>query len=528
MRTGDPRTGNKERRVGISNGRAIAKGMGLSAGYCALYLALWCISFDQWFLPLALRFVCLFFLPYRTWPYVFLGDAAAFLILRVPKADESSMTWAIVSSFISLPLTSLAVLGMRQFITEIHRQRHWICVSALALAITATIGNISIRYLMVGPIPGDLFNTLFIAVTGQYLGALTLAPIFFLWVLWKENPFPLRPLLTDSAIAALFVGAMISVVILAPTSADALRQMTLLMLILPAAFLTMLHGWSGAAIGVALVNIAVSLTLKHTDIPGAHDSVVFLPQIVLAIGATLLLMAGAKITEHYDLARLSGVAEAQARRLAHSSFLSTEHALREHLMYTAQWEVQIDDEYKDVAEWLKSRGYSQVAMDLNSRRVERRRLFDVRAQALYPIQIEADGLFAVIYSKHFTDFWAGDADITRSLRGLPRRLTLDLQLAAFRCICHALAIHAGSQPIGYRIHVRVWQGSRRRGIYVRVAARTADPTSVTSAGATAASLLASRVQSNGGLLRMNRERIALLLSEPMDAVSTSMDPLPED
>lgn len=513
--------------MGISNGRAIAKGLGLSAGYCALYLALWCISFDQWFLPLALRLSCLFFFPYRIWPYIFIGDAAAVFILRIPKIDETSFILILINSILPLPMISLVAMGMRHYITEIHRQRRWIWVSALVLAIAATASNISIRYMLFGPIPGDLINTLFIAVTGQYLGALTLAPLFFLWVLWKESPFALRPLLVDSAVAALFIGAMIGVVIFSPASADVFRQMTLLMLILPAAFLTILHGWAGAVIGVALVNIAVSLTLKHTGVPGAHDSVVFLPQILLAIGATLLLMAGAKITEHYELARLSGLAEAQARRLAHRSFLSTEHALREHLMYMAQWELQIDAEYKDDADWLKSRGYSQAAMDLNTRRVERRRLFDVRSQALYPIQIETDGLFAAIYSKNFSDFWAADAEVVRNLRGLPRRLTLDLQLAAFRCLCHALAIYADTRPSTYRIHVRAWQGSKRRGIYVRVSASMIDPTAVTPAGILAASLLECRVQSSGGRLHRNRYRIALLLSEPMDAVSTSMETLPE-
>lgn len=513
--------------MGISNGRAIAKGLGLSAGYCGIYLALWCISFDQWFLPLALRFVCLSFLPYRIWPYVFLGDAAAFLILRVPKADIYSPEWAYISPFLSLPLASLIVIGIKRVLPDIQNHLHWLPACILLLALSATTSNMAINHMLSGPVPDELIETFFLYATGQFIGAMTLAPLFILCVRWRTRRFSLKPIITDSTIALIIISAMVGFVVLAPDSSNALRQMTLLMLILPAAFLTMLHGWTGSVIGVTLVNIAVSLTLKHTGIPGAHDSDVFLPQIVLAIGATLLLMAGAKITEHYELARLSGVAEAQARRLAHSSFLSTEHALREHLMYTAQWEVQIDDEYKDVADWLRARGYAQVAMDLNSRRVERRRLFDLRAQALYPIQIEADGLFAVLYSKHFTDFWAGDAEVTRSLRGLPRRLTLDLQLAAFRCICHALAIHAGSQPSAYRIHVRVWQGSRRRGVYIRVAAQSADPTSVTSTGATAAALLTSRVHSNGGLLRMNRDRIAVLLSEPMDAVSTSMDPVPE-
>ena len=54
----------------------IAKGIAISVLYCIAYLVLRYYSFDQWFLPAGLRAACLFFMPLRYWPFVFIGDAA--------------------------------------------------------------------------------------------------------------------------------------------------------------------------------------------------------------------------------------------------------------------------------------------------------------------------------------------------------------------------------------------------------------------------------------------------------------------
>ena len=504
-----------------------AKGLAIIAGYGTMYFGLWCISFDQWFLPAALRVTCLLLAPYRLWPYIFLGDAAALLYMRAPKVEAYGVAWAYFSPFLPLPIMSLAAVALRRYIKTIAEQVRWLPVSALVLASAATLSNLAVNYALDGPKAENLLDAFLRFSTGQYLGILTVVPGVLMWMQRKEKHSPLRPLLVDGSLAAFVIGVMYAFVMLSSGSPDALRQMTLLMMILPAAFLTFLHGWRGAVIGVALVNLAVSLMLKHTGVAGAHDSVVFLPQQALAIAATLVLVAGSKITEHYNQARKAGLGEAQALHLAHSSFLSTEPMLREHLVYIAQLQMLFDDERREVVDWLKNNGHPQAALDFNSRGVMHRRIFDARASVLYPIRIESDGLFSVIHAREFSDFLAGDTEVSRSLTGNPRELTIDLQLAAYRCACQAMVLHSECLPSSYRIVMRVWQGSARRGIYMLVSAKPSDPLRVTSAGMTAEALLASRIKAIGGILRRDRYRIAILLSEPLDAVSTPMELAPE-
>jgi hypothetical protein len=76
-------TGNRERNVGKTWGTFIAKGLGIAMLYGVAYLALRYISFNQWFLPAGLRAACLLFLPYRYWPFVFLGEAGITLSKKI-------------------------------------------------------------------------------------------------------------------------------------------------------------------------------------------------------------------------------------------------------------------------------------------------------------------------------------------------------------------------------------------------------------------------------------------------------------
>lgn len=509
-----------------SRWNSLAKGLALSTAYCTTYLAAWYLSFDQWFLPAGLRVACLLLLPYRYWPYMFAGDAGAMLTLRAPKADDYGEAWAYLSPFLPLPMMSLVALCLRRYIKTIKQHTRWLPLTALLLAASAALSNLTVNYVLSGPEAPDVFDSFLRFSTGQYLGILMSIPLLLAWLHRRQNQFPLKPLVQDSCIAIVMIGLMYSLVVWTPNVQDAYRQLMLMLMLLPAAFLAFLHGWRGASIGVVIVNLTISQTLTYTGLPGTHDDIIFIVQQALAIAAAIMLLFGSKITEHYEEAREAGVAESEALVLAHKSFLSTEHVLREQMLYMAQLQMLFDDERKDTVEWIKAQGYSQMAMDLNARGVMHRRLFNVRAPALYPIRIERDGLFAVIYSPKFTEFWAANAEVDYRLKGQSRDLTVDLQLAAYRCICHAMALLAESAPESYRIGIRIWHGSRRRGIALYVAAVPTQPLHVTQAGVTAAAMLNARVLAQRGIVRRDAHRVRVLLSEPLDAVTTPLDPVP--
>ncbi|MFL8093248.1 MASE1 domain-containing protein, partial [Xanthomonas vasicola] len=54
----------------MAGARELAEGLLLSLGYCVVYLLVWHLSVDQWYLPAGLRAASLLFMPYRRWPFL--------------------------------------------------------------------------------------------------------------------------------------------------------------------------------------------------------------------------------------------------------------------------------------------------------------------------------------------------------------------------------------------------------------------------------------------------------------------------
>ena len=502
--------------------RAI-KGLALSAAYCAAYLLAWYYSLDQWFLPAGIRVAALLFLPSRYWPYVFAGDAGALLVLRGPKVDQYGEAWAYLSPFLLMPLIAgMALLFNRKFKTDRERWQ-WLPLIGISLALWSALSNMILNVALSGPGAFDSFEEYFRVATGQYLGILIVVPPLFVWARRTSHWFTPDNLTRDAFISAGILGAMCFAIVLRHDMEASLMQSLLLLMMLPAVAMTFLHGWRGAALGIVAVNLAIGMTLPRIGVAGAYDATAFVAQQALALAASALLVLGTVISEHYEKARKSGVAEQEAIKLAQSSFFSTEHVLREQLLYLAQMQLGVDDERRDMADWLKTRGHYEAAMDLNTRGVMHRRMFDVQSQALYPMRIEQDGLYAVVHSETFTDFWAGEAEVIYAFRGQPRELSVDLQLVAYRCICHAFALLSECQPDEYRIKMRVWQGRRQRGIVLFVTTPNAAP-QVTQASVAAAALLNARVKAHGGIVRRDPYRVSILLSEPMAAEHAYIEP----
>lgn len=499
------------------------KGLALSAAYCAAYLLAWYYSLDQWFLPAGIRVAALLFLPSRYWPYVFAGDAGALLVLRGPKVDQYGEAWAYLSPFLLMPLIAcLALAFNRRFKTTQERWR-WLPLIGISLALWSALSNMILNVALAGPGAFDSFAEYFRVALGQYLGILIVVPPLFVWARRSRMWFSTDNLTRDATISGGILGAMCFAIVLRHDMEASLMQSLLLLMMLPAVGMTFRHGWRGAALGIVAVNLAIGMTLPRMGVAGAYDATAFVAQQALAAAASALLILGTVISEHYEKARRSGVAEQEAIKLAQSSFFSTEQVLREQLLYLAQMQLGVDDERRDMTDWLKSRGHYEAAMDLNIRGVMHRRMFDVQSQALYPMRIEQDGLYAVVHSETFTDFWAGDAEVIYAFKGQPRDLSVDLQLVAYRCICHAFALLSECKPDEYRIKMRVWQGRQRRGIVLFVTTPNTAP-QVTQAGVAAAALLNARVKAHGGTVHRDPYRVGILLSEPIAAEYAYIEP----
>jgi hypothetical protein len=349
---------------------------------------------------------------------------------------------------------------------------------------------------------------------GNYLGTLMVMLPVLAWINRRQHIGPLRSALRDIVLATIPIAAMFSYLEYGHSEDDVLRKSILMLMICPALFLTYYHGWLGAAIGVLLVNFGVAQTMTYTGTPGAYDETVFLAQIGLTIAASALLILGTRITSHYARAVDAGVAEEEAKKISRLTLLSNERDSRDQVLYMAQLHILVDDEMRELVHWLKENGRYKEALAINSSGAQHRQMFDKHAIALYPVGIEEKGLFAVVQSQAFEDRWAAGNHIAiRFDDGDPKMLSTDLQLAAYRCFCSAIVLMCDWKPEEFRVRMRVWRTSSRRGIYFSVSAFNPGQAEVSQAGAAASLLLNARVNAHGGIARRHAHRVSVFLSE---------------
>lgn len=513
----------------MRNARAlqgIHHGLLIAALYCAVFLLLWRLSMDQWYLPAGLRAATLLFLPYRLWPYVFLGDAAAVLALRWPKIENYSVEWALVPATTLLPLIAMPVLIARKYLKQRATHARWLAIVLLATTLWGELWMHALNHALTNqPAPATLSSFLKWS-TGDYLGMMMIVLPVAVWHQRLEYRQRMHALLRDSAIAALIIASILAAIMISAVE-PSLKQFLCMLMFAPAVALTSMHGWRGAAAGIVTVNIAIALTLPSLNAVGAYDGTTFVAQQALSVLATALLTVGAIISAHFDRARQLGVAEAHAMDIARASFLQTDQHLRDRVIVLAQMQARIEDSKTDLIRRLKEHGRYAAAMDVMRDAALHDELFEAHASALYPLSIDAQGLYHALQSPSFSTVWAHQRPVRFCLRGQPRRLSVPLQVAAYRCACNAIALLSPGDPSRHRVQARTWQSGAVRGIAVVVQAYGSAGETRTRASTLAELELEGRLHMHGGALRRRRhDRVVFLLAEPLAASADAYSDAP--
>ncbi|MCC4598226.1 MASE1 domain-containing protein [Xanthomonas campestris pv. phormiicola] len=489
----------------MAAGKDIAKGALLSVGYCVAFLLAWRCSVDQWYLPAGLRAASLLFLPARRWPWLLAGDAAALLVLRVPRVEDwgASTTWAYLSPFLLMPAVSLLPVTARFHIPDLTRKDHWLLPLALVTALWSTLCNMALNAALGGPSGPAPIDTLIRYWLGDYLGTLMFVLPALLWVRRDEavrRPSPLlhEGLASVAVVALLFV----AITLIGDT---VLRQFLRVLLVVPAIALTLRHGWRGAALGVVLANVAVALSLPKTVEAGVHDPLAFAVQILLAVTATGLFAFGSRISAAYRQVRDFGRVREQALEFAQAGYLSAERTLRKRVVDYTDLTVQINRMRRDVVEYLRSQGHHAAAMQMTRTGVIQAQLLDEYVTALYPLGIETHGLYHTLRSVSFANLC--NTEFRWRMCGDPRKLSLGLQLVAYRCVLNAVE----TLPVArtHLIQARVWRVRGMQGIVVRITADASVLNAVRREHPESDRELSVRLKTHGGTCR---RRHALALS----------------
>ncbi len=319
--------------------------------------------------------------------------------------------------------------------------------------------------------------------------------------------------------AAVIVGLFAILTLSSDLSPDIQYSIRLLMIV-PAAVLTFLHGWRGAAVGVAMVNLAIGLTLQRVDVAGTHDPAAFQAQEILALSATILFGLGAVISRYSSKARFFGEARMQAIASARSSYAASERELQRRRRDFMRIGDNLRRAYADAAQTLREAGQNKAALAMLNEGAERAREIRNQLVLLYPEEIEMVGLYRALSSGLIAEAWQREGRVYRSLRGKPELLSFDLQLAAYRTITDIVGM---LQRAGHRhLSLKVRCSTRRRGRGIVISIAQAD---LSGLGFTSEiesiddAAIAGRVIAYGGVVHRRSHRISLLLAEPASTPS---------
>lgn len=489
----------------------------IAIAYAITYHLLWRHSLDQWFLPAGLRVAALLLSPARFWGYVFFADAAALLHLRIPMADKYGLLWSCLSPLLFSPLLALPIAALKHRLGDRVRGPMLLPPIMAGLSFWMVAVQFGLNAALDGPVTAaqDLPGDGLLFAMGYYLGMLTVVPVALLLASAKTAlPWP-RHFVRDGTLALVTMASVFWVA--SPDNAgDASQRLmaSMTILFLPALLMTLRHGWRGAAIGIASMAVATKMSGHWGNMPGFFDKALFPTDQAIAVVGTILLLLGGRITRQYLELRNMGLGEQKAAELAQTSFGLAERNLRQRLISLAQTQLRLDDYRKAMVQRLRAHGHAAAAMDLNAAGFELADIFDQNAAALYPMQIEDQGLYAALHARAFSDLWTPDAELMCLLRGNPRALSVRLQLAAYRCTCNAFTLFSGSAPRLYELRARSVVGPDRQGIVIRIVARGAQPLVGDEPQIQAELELQARSRAFGGRIkRRGHDAVTILLAE---------------
>ncbi|WP_312320737.1 MASE1 domain-containing protein [Stenotrophomonas sp.] len=489
------------------------QGLMLAVVYALACWGLWHLSVDQFFLPAGLRVAALIVVPPRLWPYLLLGEYAYFARLRAPMVDTYGLTWAVAGSAVLMP----AVMGVVQLHRRMIAARNelWLpSVAAIASAATCLLKLLSIHLLWPTPPDAPMLHQAIVFLIGDFTAILTLAPLALLWIRrapdarWPRR-FDPRTLAAASVLAGLGLGAA-----LLPDHAAPLRAGLLLLMALPAIALTVLHGWRGAAIAVPIWSIVTAISMSTTGRPGSFDADTYHWQQHLALYGTALLALGASLSHYRRQYRTHAHGEqlvlAQARAALHAS----EAALRHRAQQMRRVGDGIDLSHAQMVQWLHAHGYSRLADSLLHTAEVCSRQFRAQTSMVYPAALEQIGLYLALQTGGISQEWERSYRVLPPrFGGDPCRLSVDLQLAAYRTLTEAVALLLEREPGQMRVRVRCGQQRRMQGLVMTV--RLLDPTQTISAATTVLAIerLSARIRAYGGRIECRGGCIRVVLQE---------------
>ncbi|GLQ93540.1 MASE1 domain-containing protein [Dyella acidisoli] len=286
--------------------------------YGTIYTLLRPYSVGIWHIVSGLRLSCLLLLPYRYWPALALAELGPSIYYASPEQAPFGLAWQIGNSIPSI-LFAMPIVAWCKRKLGLFPSKHLIRAKALLICIalsdaiwTAITTILLIAVVQPAGTPNHYqFQSVQIVqiFLGRYAGILTVLPIAL--ALRLERPQPWRdrffnwisnPLFQESIVLLLPSLAVLYWLNLhAPAEIKPVIRMTML---LPAAWLTMKHGWRAAAVGTMAAIICIFLNMESRigdlDVIGAQAFIAFSVTCLFVLGIRVSMQNAMEEQERAD------------------------------------------------------------------------------------------------------------------------------------------------------------------------------------------------------------------------------------
>ncbi|WP_430390845.1 MASE1 domain-containing protein [Dyella sp. 20L07] len=453
----------------------------IALAYAGGYALLRDLSVSHWNLTSGLRVLCLLLVPYRYWPALIVGEALPLAYAGWSNHERFGWIWAcaiaVPPMLLSAPLFAWCRRRMPLFREgEIHVATMLvsILIGALVIALSSAGTFMLMRAPLGETLPVISSHIVLTYFLGSYLGALTLVPAFLAW--WSvvsKAPIAWIDMVRSKFFVHCVTGVLPPLLLLmwmaSTTHSDDILQIVRIAMFLPAAWMTLQHGWKGAAAAGALASVATQLT--ETVL---RDPSVIQAQSLIAFAVSSLLMLGARLPRTEQ--RASSDAEdsddwLRGFQLAQQGLYQEEQRLR----HVAESLERLGQAMRDGQQRMMDRLRPMLPANMEHSYVRHidhtQREMHRLANALHPRSWREHGLAAT--------FQNGPLAQAASLVGASYRCTLsgdglnqlapDVHMMLYRQACEVLVYLLAREPLR-SVHVQIRGGSTRgrRWVVLRV------------------------------------------------------------
>ncbi|WP_333676667.1 MASE1 domain-containing protein [Dyella sp.] len=286
--------------------------------YGTFYTLLRPYSVGIWHIVSGLRLGVLLLLPYRYWPALALAELGPTLYYTSPGQAPFGLAWEIGNSIPAI-LFAMPIVAWCKRKLGLFPSRHMVRAKALLVCIalsSAVWTTITVLLLLVVVQPAGTehpyqFQSIQAVQVflGKYAGILTVLPIALALKLQKPQPWRRQiaswignPLLQESLVLllpSLAVLYWLNVHVVAD-----IKPVIRMAMLLPAAWLTIKHGWRAAAVGTTAAIICIFLNMESRigdlDVIGAQAFLAFSVTCLLALGVRVSMQNAVEEQERID------------------------------------------------------------------------------------------------------------------------------------------------------------------------------------------------------------------------------------